>query len=431
MFIEMASTILNNLSKDSMLYEKIAVNPDSDFFKRVESIRSKHQSLFGNADNLRYFSSPGRIEICGNHTDHQNGEVLCASVNLDTLAVVSPTQASEIVICSMGYPLIKVDLNDLSLVDSEIGSSTAIVKGVCKYYIDHGYNVKGFNACATSNVFKGAGISSSASFELLICTILNELFNDGKIDPIEMSVASHYAESVYFGKPCGLLDQCAIAFGGICYIDFKSGMPEATSIPVSLPLNVILVNTEGDHSNLTDQYAQIRIDMNDVAKQFGKKVLREVDEKDFYENMPALRSKVSGRAILRAIHFYNENRRVENARDAVINGDMDAFCEAINASGASSLAYLQNCYPSGDSAQVIPSAVEVLKSLDGIKAGRVHGGGFAGTVLALGEKNEEFTGGEVLDSVFGHDNYYIVNIRPTGATEITKELLHDEQLIIG
>lgn len=423
----MASVISKYSLNESCIYSTLGCIPDKAYFERVSKLVEKHRGLFSSDEELRYFSSPGRIEICGNHTDHQNGKVLCGAVNLDTLAVAQKSNDNLILLSSDGYPMIKVNLDNLELIPEEQGTSTALVKGVCKYFVDNGKKVGGFRATATSNVFKGAGISSSASFELLIATMLNCLFNDGAIDNIFTASSAHYAESVYFGKPCGMLDQCAIAFGGICYIDFATGEPDPTSLNVSLPLGVVLVNTEGDHSSLTDQYAMIRTEMNSVANAFGKKVLREVDEKDFISQMPYLRNKVDGRAILRTIHFFNEEKRVDRAKHSVEIGNFDEFCTCVNESGESSLAYLQNCYPSGDKVQAIPSAVAVLKSLDGVKSARVHGGGFAGTVIAFVEPEKLESIQSVLDNVFGRENYYVVNVRPTGACEITKELLNDEK----
>lgn len=425
----MASVIFNNVAKSSAVFQKTSMMPDKAFFDRVSELEEKHNKLFFKSNSLRYFSSPGRIELCGNHTDHQNGMVLCAAVNLDTLAVVNATNNSLIRISSDGYPIIEVDLNSLELVKKEIGTSTALVKGVCKYFVDNGAKVGGFTACANSNVFRGAGISSSASFELLIASILNSLYNDNSLSATFNATAAHYAESVYFGKPCGLLDQCAIAFGSICFIDFKTGEPDASVVNATLPLSVILVNTEGNHSELTNEYASIRSEMNEVAKFFGKNVLSEVAPLDFTEALPKLRKAVSGRALLRAIHFFREQERVLLAKKSLEENDVDSFCNCINESGNSSLAYLQNCFPQPDTAQVIPSAVEVLRSLDGVKAARVHGGGFAGTVLALAETEKLPKIKEVLNYTFGSDNYFIVDIRPTGATEITKEINNDRNSI--
>lgn len=423
----MASVISKYSLNESCIYSTLGCIPDKMYFERISKLVEKHRHLFSSNEELRFFSSPGRIEICGNHTDHQNGKVLCGAVNLDTLAVAQKSNDNLILLSSDGYPLIKVDLDNLELNPEEQGTSTALVKGVCKYFVDYGKKVGGFRATATSNVFKGAGISSSASFELLIATALNCLFNEGAIDNIFTASSAHYAESVYFGKPCGMLDQCAIAFGGICYIDFATGEPDPTSLNVSLPLSVVLVNTEGDHSSLTDQYAMIRTEMNSVANAFGKKVLREVDETEFISQMPYLRNKVDGRAILRTIHFFNEEKRVDTAKHDVEIGDFEDFCRCVNESGESSLAYLQNCYPAGDKVQAIPSAVAVLKSLDGVKSARVHGGGFAGTVIAFVETEKLGAIQSVLDNVFGRENYYVVNVRPSGACEITKELLNDEK----
>lgn len=382
--------------------------------ERFKNLSDNHTKLFDKKPDM-WFSSPGRIEIVGNHTDHNNGEVLCASVSLDTLACVNKNKRT-ITLKSEGYPIIIIDSQDISIHEEEKSTSAALIRGVCAYFIKNGFKVGGFSASCTSNVFKGAGISSSASFELLIAEILNVLYNDGKVSDIDKAKAAHLAEYEYFGKPCGLLDQCAISFGGVCYIDFYDGEPHPVRLNKVPEMQVVLVNAGGDHSSLTPQYAAIREEMELVASQFGKKVLRDVPEEDFLSNFPALRRKLPGRALLRSLHYYNENKRVNLAKQAIEDGDLESFLEQVNNSGISSMSLLQNCYPEGDRNQYIPTAVEYLKSLKGVHAARVHGGGFAGTALAFADKDVDLT--PALDQAFDRENYYLVSIRNIGAAQI-------------
>ena len=368
-----------------------------------------------------WFSSPGRVEIVGNHTDHNNGEVLCASISLDTLACVKPSSDGVIRFQSGGYPMMTINCDDLAKNEQELSTSTALVRGVASYYVEHGYKIGGFTACANSTVFKGAGVSSSASFELLVAEILNVYYNDGKIDPLTKAKAAQYAEAVYFGKPCGLLDQCAISLGGVSYIDFFDGHPHAEKLKGIPELSIVLVNAGGDHSALTDQYAAIREEMKTVAKYFGGEVLRDVDEKDFFAALPALRKTINGRPILRAVHFYEENRRVKECKKAIEDSDAEKFAEVVKSSGYSSMYLLQNCYPEGDKKQYIPSALEVLKRLVGVKTARIHGGGFAGTVIAFFDGAKEKELDKALETAFGKDNYYIVKVRKYGSCMIPNE----------
>lgn len=385
--------------------------------ERYAMLQNIHTAKYGAGE---YFSSPGRIEVCGNHTDHNNGKVLCASITVDSLACVTADNDGIIVVESIGYPAVRVDINDLAKVKSEEGDSTAIIKGICRYYLDHGYKIGGFKATTQSMVFKGAGVSSSASFELLICEILNCLYNDGKIGAMDKAKASYYAENVYFGKPSGLLDQSAISLGGVSYIDFRSTTnPEVESIRWDFKgVDIVLTNTGGDHCNLTDNYAAIRREMEEVAAKLGHKVLREVEEDEFYASIPTLQNKVSGRAILRAMHFYDENRRVEKGAEAVKKDDFASFAQVINESGLSSYTMLQNCYPADDVAQRIPLGVNLSKRFDGVRAVRVHGGGFAGTILAFVDSARTAEYIDYMSAVFGKDSVFHVNVRNDGACKV-------------
>ena len=385
---------------------------------RFASIYEKHSQTYG--EGGVFFSSPGRIEVCGNHTDHNNGKVLCASITVDTLGCVTPLSENRIIIASVGYPVVEVDITDLKVNTKEFGTSDALVRGVCAYFVDMGYKIGGFAATTTSDVFKGAGVSSSASFEVLVSEILNQLYNNGEIPVIEKIKASHHAESVFFGKPCGLLDQSAIALGGISYIDFKSTKnPKIEKRDWQFDdLAIVLTNTGGDHCNLTDQYAAIRQEMEAVAKEFGAKKLRKVKEADFYKALPMLKNKVSGRAILRAMHYFDENKRVDSAAKAIKQNKEKRFNDAINESGMSSYLMLQNCYPLGDVAQPIPLGINISKTIEGVKAVRVHGGGFAGTIIAYVSKEKEKEYVAKMCDIFGNKNVYSIGVRKSGTCKV-------------
>lgn len=383
-------------------------------YDRFAALSAEHAGNFG-AKHCAFFSSPGRIELVGNHTDHQNGKVMCASINLDTLAAATPLEQNKIRIKSGNYPPIEVDLADLELCKGETGTSLALVKGVVKYFVQKGWSVGGFAASMTSNVAKGSGVSSSASFECCIAEILNIFYNDGKIDAVDKAKASQWAESVYFGKPCGLLDQCAIALGGIAYIDFADPvLPKVQKLQFPFDSHIILVNSGGDHSKLTDCYSAIRDEMTAVAHLLGGKVLGDVPyTPDLFAKCKE--AGLGGRAVLRALHFYREQERVERALCAIREGNATLFFDTLNASGDSSDRYLQNTYVPGDSAQPIPFAVEFMRSL-GAQCCRVHGGGFAGTVLGLFAPKDFAEANRTLVQAYGQENVFCVCIRPDGAT---------------
>ena len=374
------------------------------------------------AGEKHFFSASGRIEILGNHTDHNHGKVLVGAISADTLACVTPSP--EIVLESEGYPAIRVNPENLSPLPEERGTSLALVKGVLADCKRRGRRIGGFSGVMTSNIFKGAGVSSSAAFEVLIAEIMNRFYNDGRIGGVEKAQIAQYAENVYFGKPCGLLDQTGISLGGICEIDFEQ--PDAPKVDrLSLDLGayrVVIVNTGGDHSDLTEAYASIRREMEEVAQAFGKSVLREVPFAKFLSEIPALSAKVSGRAILRALHFYEENERVEAGARAVRAGDLGAFFEAVNGSGDSSARLLQNLCVGGDVAQRIPLAIELSRRM--MKRGggvRVHGGGFAGTTLAFVHEEDLPEYLAVMGQTFGADNLFSAEIRGRGACEVLFE----------
>ena len=385
---------------------------------RFGKLAARHAETFG-IGCTDFFSSPGRIEIVGNHTDHNAGKVLAAAITVDTLAAVRPREGGLIEVKSENYPMLRVSLDDLAFRQSELGTSVALIKGVAEYFIRAGKRAGGFTACMDSCVPKGSGVSSSSSFELIIAEIFNYYYNDGRLSPIFMAKASQYAENVYFGKPSGLMDQSAIALGGVNMIDFRSfDDPEVVGARWDFDdLDIYVVATGGDHSDLTDDYAAIPAEMKAVAEALGGKVLRDIPADKFYAAEDGLRGTLPPRALLRAEHFYEENLRVERALKAVGDGDEQAFLKEVNASGESSAVKLQNLYSErGD--RSIEEALEKASHIDGVLAKRVHGGGFAGTILLFVAKDRSDAVNEVLNAEFGADNVFRLFIRESGACRV-------------
>ena len=345
-------------------------------------------SAFGGKPE-RYFSAPGRTEIGGNHTDHQRGRVLAAAVNLDTQAAVRVNGTQTVRILSKGYPLCTVSLDSLVPQKDEINSTPALVRGVCARFAELGCRVAGFDAYCESTVLPGSGLSSSAAFEVLIGTIVNGLFFEGRVSQPEIAQIGQYAENVFFGKPCGLMDQTACSVGNIITIDFADpAHPEVTRLDFdfgSCGYSLCILDSGADHAELTDEYAAIPREMKQVAAVFGKSVLREVDESEFYGRIAEVRQTCGDRAVLRAIHFFEENRRVRLQVRALQNDNFTAFLHYVTESGRSSQLYLQNVTPLGASAHQDMAFTLALaeKLLEGHGACRVHGGGFAGTALAF------------------------------------------------
>lgn len=380
--------------------------------------------LFGYDREVFVMSAPGRTEVCGNHTDHNNGKVLAASINLDAIAVVSKNDDNTIRVKSKGHKMNVVDLNDLEPDEKRYGDSTTLVQGVAAGLKDLGFEVGGFDACTTSDVMGGSGLSSSAAFEVLIGTVISYLFNGGSVSEVDIAKVAQYAENAFFGKPCGLLDQMASSVGTFVTIDFKS-----TKEPVIKKVNfdfsksghsLCIVDTGGSHSDLTDDYAAVRDEMESVAKAMGKNVLREIEYADFFKEIPALQGKVNDRAILRAIHFYNENRRVDAAVECLENGDFEGFKSIIIESGLSSFTLNQNVYtPKNPTEQKLSLALAVSEEiLKGKGAWRVHGGGFAGTIQAFVPNDLLDTYKKAMEDIFGEGNCYVLIIRPVGGTQV-------------
>ena len=375
----------------------------------------------------RYFSAPGRTEIGGNHTDHQRGCVLAGAVDLDSVAAVRVNNTHTIRILSEGYPLYEVNLTEFAPVESEINSTAALVRGVAARFIELGAEVKGFDAYIRSTVLPGSGLSSSAAFEVLLGTICNSLFFGNQLPMPEIAKIGQYAENVYFGKPCGLMDQMASAVGNLVAIDFAD--PEKPVItPVDFDFSacgyaLCIIDSKASHADLTDEYAAVPKDMKAVAGFFGATALRDVPEEKFYNEIPTLRAQFGDRAVLRAIHFYGDNSRVGEQVKALQNGDFDTFLHLIRESGQSSWMYLQNVIPAGYIAhQDRAIALGVCHKLLGNRgAFRVHGGGFAGTIQAFVPMDmlEEFRTG--MDAVLGEGACHVLSIRPCGGVEMRTE----------
>ena len=375
----------------------------------------------------RYFSAPGRTEIGGNHTDHQRGRVLAAAVNLDTRAAVRVNGTDTIRILSKGYPMSQVNISELTPVESEINSTPALIRGVAARFAQMGCKVAGFDAYCESTVLPGSGLSSSAAYEVLIGTIINGLFFDAKVSQPEIAQIGQYAENVFFGKPCGLMDQMASAVGNLVTIDFfDKENPVIKPVPfdfASCGHALCIIDSGADHADLTDEYAAVPGEIKAVAAQFGKEVLTQIDVADFYAAIPALRKACGDRAVMRAIHFYKENDRVPLEVAALENGNFDAFLQLVKQSGYSSYMYLQNVIPAGyKQHQDVAVALALCEHyLAGRGAYRVHGGGFAGTVQAFVPMDmlDGFVAG--IDAALGAGACHVLSIRPQGGVEMEVE----------
>ena len=371
----------------------------------------------------RYFSAPGRTEIGGNHTDHQRGRVLAAAVNLDTLAAVRVNGTGTIRILSQGYPMSQVELSCLEPQAEEVNTTPALIRGVAARFAQLGCQVQGFDAYCTSTVLPGSGLSSSAAYEVLIGTIINHLFFDGRVSQPEIARIGQYAENVFFGKPCGLMDQTASAVGNLVSIDFfDKDNPVIT--PVDFDFSacghaLCIIDTRASHADLTDEYAAIPMEIKKVCAHFGKEVLTQIDEAEFYAAIPALRRECGDRAVMRCIHFYQDNARVPQQVAALRSGDFGRFLELIAESGRSSWMYLQNVIPAGYKAHqdVAVSLALCEHYLQGRGAFRVHGGGFAGTVQAFVPFDllDSFRAG--MDAALGEGACHVLSIRPQGGVE--------------
>ena len=390
--------------------------------KRYENAIDSFVNNFSTRDGLEIYSAPGRTEICGNHTDHQHGEVLAASINLDAIAVVRKTGSSTVRVVSGNGPLITID--DLTRKEEEKGTTAALIKGVISTLKDSGYKTGGFDAYITSDVLIGAGLSSSAAFETLIGTIISGLYNGMEIDPVTIAKAGQTAENVFFGKPCGLMDQMACSVGNMVHIDFKDPKEPVTE-KISFDFgktgySLCITDTKGSHSDLTHEYAAVPSEMKEIAELLGYDVLRPVTLEKILTNISELRSRAGDRAVLRAIHFVEETARTGEAVNALKENDLQKFLKVIRASGNSSFKYLQNVYTSSDvRSQNVSIALAVSDAvLSDEECSRVHGGGFAGTIQAFVKNENTDKYRETMDRIFGEGSCRILKIRKYGGIKV-------------
>lgn len=410
---------INSSASDKLFSELYGSQTDRQKKRYCEAV-DEFNRIFPDYDDVSVYSAPGRTEIGGNHTDHQNGQILAAAVNLDIIAIAAFHDEPVIRIKSKGFEMDTIDISDLSVKENEKGKSSALIRGIVSRFEQLGYKTGGFDAYTTSDVLKGSGLSSSAAFEVLIGTILSEHFNGGRISPVEIAVISQYSENEYFGKKSGLMDQMVSSVGGFAYIDFKNPQnPEIKKINCDFDktgYTLCISDTKGSHSDLTDDYVAIPYEMKQIAEFFGKSVLREVDEAEFYRCIPKIRENISDRAVLRSAHFFAETKRAEAEANSLEKNDFNEFLRLVNQSGKSSYQLLQNAYSCKNPAgQGIPLGIMISERvLDGKGAVRVHGGGFAGTVQAFVPDSLVNDYSNEINRIFGKNSCHIMHIRPYG-----------------
>ena len=392
--------------------------------QRYSQAVEKFATLYPEREDMEVFSAPGRTEVCGNHTDHQHGKVLAAAINLDAVAVVGFHEEGAIRLHSEGYPAITVELSDLTINEAEHGTTKALIRGMAAQFADKGVKIGGFDAYVTSDVLGGSGLSSSAAFEVLIGTILDIHYNNGAVGAVDIAKMGQFAENKYFGKNCGLMDQMVSSVGGFVFIDFADPTKPVIDKHVcdfaAAGISLCITDTKGSHADLTADYVSIPVEMKSVAAHFGKEVLHEVDEADFFAEIGALRGKVSDRAILRAAHFFADDARVPQEVAALDAKDFQKFFDLVKASGNSSAKWLQNVYSiqKPEEQGVSMGLMVSEKVLDGKGASRVHGGGFAGTIQAFvpTELVDKYVA--AMENLFGEGSCYRLNIRPLGGVQV-------------
>ena len=423
---ETKTALANGEYNDKLKYLYVCDdNSVKSYADRYIDVINSFVQTYGEAEDIALFSAPGRTEIGGNHTDHQHGCVLAGSVNLDVIAAARPNGTNTVRIQSRGYNMDTIDLTDLEIHPEQFDKAIALIRGVIKRFVELGYEVKGFDAYTTSSVLKGSGLSSSAAFEVLVGTIINGLFANSEVNPIEIAKFGQYAENVYYNKPSGLMDQMASSVGSVVAIDFNSTEnPIVEKVEFDLAKNghaLCIIDSGADHADLTDEYASVPSDMKEVAAFFGKDYLREVDVNDFYANIKNIREKIhNDRALLRAIHFFNDNERAQKEVKALEKNDFEEFCRLIKESGRSSYMYLQNVFAASmPKAQAVSLTLALCDEILGDRgAYRVHGGGFAGTVQAFVpfDMLDEFK--SKMEAVLGEGMCHVLSIRPVGGYEL-------------
>ena len=414
-------TKLQNGNLDDAIKELYITDDAACQRERYMSVINGYADIFGDAEELALFSAPGRTEIGGNHTDHQHGCIIAGSVNLDVIAAVSFNNENIVRIKSKGYPMDEVSLDDLEIHKEEYDKAISLIRGVLKKISSMGYEIKGFNAYTESNVMKGSGLSSSAAFEVLVGTIVNNLCANNEISPVEIAKIGQFAENVYYNKPSGLLDQMASSVGAVVAVDFKDNdAPVVRKVDFNLSdydHSLCIIDSGADHADLTHEYAAVTEEMRLVSEFFGKKFLRDVSKSDFMANLKDIRKSVNNdRAILRAIHYFNDSDRAVAETEAVEKGDFAEFCKLNRESGRSSFMYLQNVYASSmPKSQAVSLTLALCDEILGDKGSfRVHGGGFAGTVQAFvpNDMVDEFK--SKIEAVLGEGMCHILSIRPVG-----------------
>ena len=425
-----AELIKKDLS-DGKYAEKLAYlyvcseDKTKQYADRYLDVISGFEEIFGEADELSLFSAPGRTEIGGNHTDHQHGCVLAGSVNIDVIAAARPNGTNTVRIKSKGYDMDVIDLDDLEIHPEQFDKAIALIRGVLKRFVDLGYKIAGFDAYTISNVMKGSGLSSSAAFEVLVGTIVNGLFANSEVSPIEIAKFGQYAENVYYNKPSGLMDQMASSVGSVVAIDFESTeKPVVKKVDFDLAKHgyaLCIIDSGADHADLTSEYADVPAEMKQVAAFFGKEYLRQIDKKDFLDNIPKLRYTLKNdRAVLRAFHFFRDNELAQLEAKALEQNNFDEFLRINKESGRSSYMYLQNVYASSmPKAQAVAVVLAMCDEILGNRGSyRVHGGGFAGTIQAFVPLDmlDEFK--NRIEAVVGEGNCYVLSIRPVGGYEL-------------
>ncbi len=416
---EIIEKIKDGAYKDtfSMLYPQKTYDESAN---RYTYLLNCYKDLYGD-EEVSVFSAPGRTELSGNHTDHNHGKVLAAAVDLDIIAVAGKRADEKIRLRSVGYDSENTaNLTKLDPKKSQKGSSNALIEGIADYFNKNGYKTGGFNAYTESRVATGSGLSSSAAFEVVVGGVISGLYNGGIVTPYELAVAGKYAENEFFGKPCGLMDQMASAVGGVVAIDFDesvNGKAHIEKVDIDFTAkgySLVVVNAGGSHADLTPEYASIPSEMKSVAKIFGKDTLRYVNKEDFYKNIGTIRKKVGDRAVLRAIHFFDENDRVDVQREALKKRDLETYFAGVEGSGNSSEYNLQNIYPCCSVTERSISLALTMAKKAGAKVARVHGGGFAGTIQAYvpNDKKDSFV--DEMENCFGEDCCFVLSIRPCG-----------------
>ena len=423
---ELIEKLTNGEYNEKLSYIYSCTGDVKYYADRYISVINGYGETFGEAESLELFSAPGRTEIGGNHTDHQHGCVLAGSVNLDVIAAVSLNGENVIRVKSKNYDMDVIDIDDLEIHPEQYDKAIALIRGVLRKFKDMGYELKGFNAYTESNVLKGSGLSSSAAFEVLIGTIVNHLFANAEVDPVEIAKIGQFAENVYYNKPSGLMDQMASSVGSVVSIDFNSTeKPVVKKVDFDLTKydhSLCIIDSGADHADLTDEYAAVPADMKLVAEYFGKQYLREVDHNDFISEMGNIRKKLGNdRAVLRAFHYFHDSKRAVEEAEALKNGDFEGFLKLSKESGLSSYMYLQNVYASSmPKQQAVAVTIAMCGEILGDRgAYRVHGGGFAGTVQAFvpNDMLDDFK--TRIEAVLGEGMCHVLQIRPVGGYKLT------------